>query len=85
MIRAARGSVAAQISSEEQDRGALHNCPPPVPQVPPPREHHDPLADDKRVMWPSPRRPLRRDLERLVAHFAGWDRPPHSLAARWRA
>ena len=34
-----------------------------------PIERHDPLADDKRVLIPSRRRPLRRDLLRLVERF----------------
>jgi hypothetical protein len=37
-----------------------------------PVEQHDPLADDQLVPWPSPRRPLQRDLERLVEHWRGW-------------
>jgi hypothetical protein len=37
-----------------------------------PVERHDPLADDKLVLWPSPLRPLQRDLERLVARWEGW-------------
>jgi hypothetical protein len=37
-----------------------------------PVERHDPLADDELVLWPSPRRPLQRDLERLVARWEGW-------------
>jgi hypothetical protein len=64
---------AAFGSSGEQDR-ALFSCSPPDKQALPPREVHDPLPEDKTVWWPSPRRPLRRDLERLISHFAGWDR-----------
>ena len=34
-----------------------------------PVERHDPLADDKRVLTPSRRRPVRRDRLRRVEHF----------------
>jgi hypothetical protein len=44
-------------------------------QALPPLERHEPLPTDKLFWAPSPRRPRWRDLQRLVAHFATWDRP----------
>jgi hypothetical protein len=68
MMKAALPGAAFGISREQQ-HGALFSCPPPHKQALPPRELHDPLPDDKRVLWPSPRRPLRRN---LAARWEGW-------------
>ena len=57
---------------DDRDNGTPISKPiPPAKQVQP-VERHDPLADDKLFLRPSPRRPRQRDLERLAARWSGW-------------
>jgi hypothetical protein len=65
--RPVRGGAAALLGSEQLSQSSATRFDNQAP-----REFHDPLADDVVVLWPSQRRPLRRDLARLVARWEGW-------------
>jgi hypothetical protein len=53
----------------DDGQGVVANIAPPAPPDNQPIEHHDPIGGDKLFLPPSGRRPLQRDLLRLVERF----------------